>query len=294
MSKDRQAVMAEMYESTLKSINEGEIIKGKIVSLSDKEAVVDIGFKSEGFVATAEFLDKNDLKIGNEVDVLIESIEDEDGRLILSRAKAERMKGWEKIAHHVNEGDVVEGRIAKQVKGGYIVDVSGVEAFLPLSLSAFKGVSTGEILANRYKFQITKLNKQRRSLILSRRDVVQKEREMAKAKLWDQLEKGQRRMGTVKSITDFGAFIDLGGVDGLLHITDMSWSRINHPSEIVAMGDKIEVLILDFDKDNSKVSLGLKQISANPWSEIDKKYPLGAKVKGKIVNIMPYGAFIER
>ncbi len=293
MTEDRRQLMSEMYNRTLKDIKEGEIVKGTIAAINQKEVAVDIGFKSEGFVAIEEFRDRDDLKVGQQIEVLIESIEDEDGRLILSRSKAEKMKGWQQIINDVNEGDAIEGRVVKQVKGGYIVDVQGVEAFLPLSLSSFKGISNEEVMANKYKFQVAKMNKQRRNLILSRRDVIQKEREEVKAKLWDELEKGQRRKGTVKGITDFGAFVDLGGVDGLLHITDMSWSRINHPSEIVAIGDRIEVLILDFDRANSKVSLGLKQIIANPWSEVYDKYPPGTKVKGKVVNIMPYGVFVE-
>ena len=292
-SEDKRALMTEMYNRTMKDIEEGEVVKGTIVGITNQEVVIDIGFKSEGFVPIEEFFDRSEINLNQQIDVLIESIEDEDGRLILPHAKAERLKGWQKIVNNVNEGDLVEGRVVKQVKGGYIVDVQGVEAFLPLSLSSFKGVSNNEIMANKYKFQVAKMNKQRRSLILSRRDVVQKEREVARTKLWDQLEKGQRRAGTVKGITDFGAFIDLGGVDGLLHITDMSWSRISHPSEVVAIGSKIEVLILDFDRENSKVSLGLKQIIPNPWSDVDKKYPVGSKIKGKVVNIMPYGVFIE-
>ncbi len=293
MPEDRKTLMAQLYHSTLKDIKEGEIVKGTIVSINPKEVVVDIGFKSEGFVAIEEFRDRDELRPGQQIDVLIESIEDEDGRLVLSRVKAEKMKGWQQIIDDVNEGDIVEGRVMKQVKGGYIIDVQGVEAFLPLSLSSFRGISNEEIMANKYRFQVAKMNKQRRNLILSRRDVVQKEREEVKAKLWDELAKGQRRAGTIKGITDFGAFVDLGGVDGLLHITDMSWSRISHPSEIVAIGDKIEVLILDFDRANSKVSLGLKQIQANPWNEVYEKYPPGTRVKGKVVNIMPYGVFVE-
>ncbi|MFH1360289.1 MAG: 30S ribosomal protein S1 [Candidatus Omnitrophota bacterium] len=293
MSEDKRSSMTQMYENTLKEVREGEVVIGTVVEITKKEAVIDIGFKSEGFIPIEEFRNLDELKIGQKVDILIESIEDEDGRLILSHEKAEKMKGWQRISNDVNELDVVEGRVVRQVKGGYIVDVEGVEAFLPMSLSSFRGIAPQEILANKYKFQVAKINKQRRSLIVSRRDVVQKERETARNKLWDQLEKGQRRMGIVKSITDFGAFIDLGGVDGLLHITDMSWSRINHPSEVVAMGDKIEILILDFDRENSKVSLGLKQIITNPWSNIEEKYPVRSKVKGKIVNIMPYGVFIE-
>ena len=288
-----QAEMEELYASTMRDIREGEIVTGKIVALTAKEAVVDIGFKSEGFVSAEEFRDKEDFQIEKEIDVLIESMEDEDGRLILSKFKAEKVKGWQRVMSDVNENDVVEGRVLKQVKGGYMVDVDGVEGFLPMSLSAFKGFSLDQIMASKYKFQVAKINKQRRNLILSRRDLYQKERETVREKLWAELEKGQVREGTVKGITDFGAFIDLGGVDGLLHITDMSWSRINHPSEIVSIGDNIKVQILSFDKENSKVSLGLKQIIENPWDDIYDKYPAGSQVKGKVVNIMPYGVFVE-
>ncbi|MFA5088053.1 MAG: 30S ribosomal protein S1 [Candidatus Omnitrophota bacterium] len=293
MDKDRQALMSELYDNTMKVFKEGEIVKGSVVAVTAKEAVVDIGFKSEGFVPVEEFRVSDDLKIGQEIDVLIEKLEDDDGRLVLSKSKAERLKGWIKIGDGMVEGDVVEGRIIKQVKGGFMVDVYGVEGFLPMSLSAFRGVSSEDIMSKLYNFQIAKLNKQRRNMILSRRDVVQKEKEIVREKLWGELEKGQRRKGVVKGITDFGAFIDLGGVDGLLHITDMSWSRINHPSEVVSLGQTIEVLILDFDKENSKVSLGLKQIIANPWDDIYAKYPTASRVKGKVVNIMPYGVFVE-
>ena len=288
-----QAEMEELYASTMRDIREGEIVSGKIVALTEKEAVVDIGFKSEGFVPIEEFRDKEDLRIDREIDVLIESVEDEEGRLILSKSKAEKVKGWQKVMTDVEENDIVDGYVVKQVKGGYMVDVDGVEGFLPMSLSAFKGFSLDQIVSGKYKFQVAKINKQRRNLILSRRDLYQKEREGVREKLWAELAKDQVREGTVKGITDFGAFIDLGGVDGLLHITDMSWSRINHPSEVVSIGDKIKVQILSFDKDSSKVSLGLKQIVENPWDDIYEKYPAGAKVKGKVVNIMPYGVFVE-
>ncbi len=285
--------MEQLYASTLKSIKEGEIVRGKIVALNAKEAVVDIGFKSEGFVPVEEFREPSDLQIDREIDVLIESVEDEEGRLILSKAKAEKVKGWQRVMTDVEENDVVDGRVVKQVKGGYMVDIDGVEGFLPMSLSAFKGFTNEQIMTGKYKFQIAKINKLRRNLILSRRDLYQKEREGVRDRLWSELEKNQVREGTVKGITDFGAFIDLGGVDGLLHITDMSWSRINHPSELVAIGDRIKVQILSFDKENSKVSLGLKQITSNPWDGIYDKYPAGSKVKGRIVNIMPYGVFVE-
>ncbi len=282
-----------LYNQSMKSFSEGEIVQGKIIEITDKDVIIDIGFKSEGFVPKEEFRDPRILVKDKEIDVLIESMEDEDGRLILSHEKAEKFKGWQKISSDAKEGDTVQGRVVRQVKGGYIVDVFGVEAFLPMSLSAFRGMNPEEILASQYDFQIAKINKQRRNLIISRRDVVQKEREKARAKAWDELNKGEKRKGRVKSITDFGAFIDLGGVDGLLHITDMSWSRINHPSEVVAVGNEIEVLVLDYDRENSKVSLGLKQIITNPWENIEEKYPLNSKVKAKVVNIMPYGVFLE-
>jgi len=293
MNAEKHSLMEELYSDTFRDIKEGEIVKGKIVAINNKEVVIDIGFKSEGFVPIEEFRNTDGLENGSEIDILIESIEDDEGRLVLSHQKAEKLQGWMKLGDSINEGDKVEGRIVKQVKGGFIVDVQGVEAFLPMSLSAFKGISSDEIMANKYEFQVAKLNKLRRNLILSRREVVQKEREVVRDKLWNELEKGQKRKGLVKGITDFGAFIDLGGVDGLLHITDMSWTRINHPSEIVSIGDKIEVLILDYDRENSKVSLGLKQITDNPWTDIYDKYPTGTKTKGKVVNVMPYGVFVE-
>lgn len=291
--EEKESLMSQMYADTFREIKEGEIVKGTVVTFNDKEAVVDVGFKSEGFVSVDEFRDPEDLQQDKEIDVFIESVEDEDGRLVLSRIKAEKLKGWMKLGESINEGDMIEGRVIKQVKGGFIVDVEGIEAFLPMSLSAFKGVPPEETLANKFMFKIAKLNKARRNLILSRREVVQKEREVVRNKLWEELEKGQTREGTVKGITDFGAFIDLGGVDGLLHITDMSWTRINHPSELVKIGDKISVLILDYDQENSKVSLGYKQIQDNPWTDIYDKYPPGTKATGKVVNVMPYGVFVE-
>ena len=293
MNVEKQTLMAELYKDTFRDIKEGEIVKGKVAAVNEKEVVVDIGFKSEGFVAIEEFRNVENLEVGSEIEILIESIEDDEGRLVLSHQKAEKLQGWMKLGDSINEGDNVEGRIVKQVKGGFIVDVYGVEAFLPMSLSAFKGVPSNEIMASKYTFQVAKLNKLRRNLILSRREVVQKEREVVRDKLWNELEKGQKRKGVVKGITDFGAFIDLGGVDGLLHITDMSWTRINHPSEVVSIGDRVEVLILDYDRENSKVSLGLKQITDNPWADIYEKYPTGTKAKGKVVNVMPYGVFVE-
>lgn len=293
MTQEKQVLMDELYSGSFHNIKEGGIVKGTVIAVNAKEAIVDIGFKSEGFVSLDEFRNIDCLEMGTQIDVLVESIEDEDGRLILSHLKAEKLQGWMKLGDTIKEGDIVDGRVVKQVKGGFIVDAGGVEAFLPMSLSSFKGFSAQEIMTNKYRFQVSKLNKARRNLILSRREVVQKERELLRDKLWNDLKKGQRRVGTVKGITDFGAFIDLGGVDGLLHITDISWTRINHPSEVMKIGDKVEVVILDFNKEESKVSLGLKQIVSNPWEGIYEKYPTGTKTKGKVVNVMPYGVFVE-
>ena len=213
--------------------------------------------------------------------------------MVLSREKARRLHGWNNITLCSKEGDLVEGFVRRKVKGGFIVDISGIEAFLPSSLSAFRGISDKEILNNSFKFKIVKMNNFRRSLIVSRKEALQQEKDEAKEKLWSSLKIGEVYIGTVKNITDFGAFIDLGGVDGLLYITDMSWSRISHPSEIVAVGDKIEVMILTIDKDSKKVSLGLKQRMTDPWQDIENKFPVGSNVKGKIVNILPYGVFVE-
>jgi small subunit ribosomal protein S1 len=198
MNEDKRELMMELYSNTFRNIKEGDIVKGTIVAFNNKEAVIDIGFKSEGFVSVDEFRNTEELKVDNEIDILIESIEDDEGRLILSRIKAEKLRGWNKLGDTIHEGDIVEGRIMKQVKGGFIVDLDSIEAFLPTSLSVFKGISSNEIMTHTYKFQISKLNKQRRNLILSRREIVQKERELVKDKLWDELKKGEKRKGIVK------------------------------------------------------------------------------------------------
>jgi len=286
------AEMEQLYNQSIKLIKEGQITKGKVVLVKTKEVLVDVGFKSEGIVAIAEFA-KEDLEVGKELDFLVESIEDDAGLIVLSREKAMRIRGWDKIVKQSQEGDLVDGRPVKKVKGGFLVDVMGIEGFLPASLSAFKNVADKDILYKNFKFKIVKINNLRRSLIVSRREAMQKEKEEAKAKIWQDLKIGAVYPGTVKAITDFGAFVDLGGVDGLLHITDMSWSKISHPSEAVALGDKIDVMVLNLDRDSGKVSLGLKQRLPDPWSDIENKFSAGVKVKGKVVNILPYGVFVE-
>ncbi|MCM8795168.1 MAG: 30S ribosomal protein S1 [Candidatus Omnitrophica bacterium] len=289
---EKNSELAELYNQSIKIINEGDVVKGKIISLKGKEALVDVGFKSEGIISTTEFL-PGELEVGKELDFFVESIDDDMGMIVLSREKAVHLQGWDKIVENHQKGDLVEGRVTRKVKGGYIVDVMGVEGFLPASLSTFKNLTDKEIIAKVFKFKIIKINNLRRSIIVSRREAIQKEKEEVKEKLLQELKPGEVYSGTVKAITDFGAFVDLGGVDGLLHITDMSWSKISHPSEIVAIGDKIEVIIINVDKETGKVSLGLKQRFPDPWADIDTKYPVGAKIKGKVVNIVPYGVFVE-
>jgi small subunit ribosomal protein S1 len=291
MSEDR-SVLEELYNQSIKIVKEGEIVKGTIISILQKGALVDVGFKSEGLVLLIEF-SKEDLVVGKEMDFLVESIENDVGMIVLSRQKAVRIKGWDKIVAMSNDGTLIEGRVIKKVKGGFLVDINGTEGFLPASLSAFKNVPDKDVIYKPFKFKIVKVNNLRQSIILSRREAMQKEKEEAKGKIWQTLKPGGVYPGIVKAITDFGAFIDLGGVDGLLHITDMSWSKISHPSEIVAIGDKIDIVVLNLDEQANKVSLGLKQRLPDPWEGLESKYAVGTKVKGKIVNILPYGVFVE-
>lgn len=284
--------LEELYKQSIKIIKDGQVIKGKITAVTQKEVFIDVGFKSEGILPVEEFA-KNELEVGKELDFLVESIEDDSGMIVLSREKAMRMQGWDRLVKNFQDGVLVEGRPVKKVKGGFLVDAGGGDGFLPASLSGFKNVPDKEIINNTFKFKIVKVNNIRRSFILSRREAIQKEREQVKERIWQNLKPGDICTGMVKAITDFGAFIDLGGVDGLLHITDMSWSKISHPSEVVAQGDKIEVAILNLDKQAGKVSLGLKQRLPDPWQDIETKYPVGSKIKGKVVNILNYGVFVE-
>lgn len=281
------------YELTFHRIGKGRVVKGKIVSIGAKEVIVDIGFKSEGMIPAYEFDMLKDLKVGDEIEVLLEETEDEKGRVLLSKKKAEKSQGWDRVVELVGEGDTVEGRVTRKVKGGLMMDI-GVEAFLPASLAFLKGFgSLNSLLGQTIQVKIVKINPSRKNIIVSRKDLLEKEKQESKAKTMEELEVGSIRKGVVKNITDFGVFINLGGIDGLLHITDMSWGRINHPSELVKVGDKIDVKILSFDKETMRVSLGLKQIEANPWQQVDQKYPIGSRCKGKVVNVVPYGIFVE-
>lgn len=292
MTEENTVNLEELYSQSVKKLREGEVIKGRIIAIKPKEVLVGIGFKSEGIVSISEF-SRDDLKLDKELDFLIESVEDDSGIVVLSHAKAKQVRSWDKVLSNSKSGELVEGKVQKKVKGGFLVDIDGVEGFLPGSLSGFKDISDREIINKVFKFKITKVDSFRRSIIVSRREAMQKERQLARESLWGNLKVSQVVSGTVKAITDFGAFIDLGGVDGLLHITDMAWSKVSHPSEIVAVGDKLDVMVLNIDKQNEKIALGLKQRFPDPWEDIASKYPVGSRIKGKIVNIVPYGVFVE-
>jgi len=285
---------ADLYNQSIVEIKEGQIVKGRIIAINPKDVVVDIGYKSEGAINISEFSDPENLKIGDELDVYLESKEDENGMVVLSKQKAERAVGWEMVISRYGEGDIVDGKVSKKVKGGFMVNV-GVEAFLPASLAAMKGFGNlNQLIGQTFPFKIVKINKARKNIVVSRKDVLQAQKDEDKKKMLDTLVKGAVVNGIVRNITDFGAFVDLGsGMTGLLHITDMSWGRVSHPSEMLAIGDKIDVVVLDFDKDSGRVSLGLKQKTQNPWEVVDTKYPAGSRIKGNVVNIVPYGAFVE-
>lgn len=285
---------SKLYRESIVNIKEGQIVKGKVIAVTAKDIVVDIGYKSEGAIAISEFSDPDTIKIGDEMDVYLESKEDENGMVVLSKQKAERAVGWDMVISRYGEGAIVDGKVSKKVKGGFMVNI-GVEAFLPASLAAMKGFGNlNQLIGQTFPFKIVKINKARKNIVVSRKDVLQQQKDEDKKKIFDTLQKGTILSGIVRNITDFGAFVELGaGIIGLLHITDMSWGRVSHPSEVLAIGDKIDVMILDFDKESGKVSLGLKQKSQNPWEVVDTKYPATTKVKGTVVNLVPYGAFVE-
>ena len=273
---------------------EGSIIDGIVVEKRNDGALVDIGYKAEGFIPMAEFRNWPDVKSGDKVDVFLEEIENEENMPCISLQKAYFVRAWERVTSEYGEGSIIKGIMKHRVKGGIIVDLNGVEAFLPGSQLDIGPVrNMDDYLGQEYDFKILKINQERKNIVVSRRELLEESRKDKRASLLKDMEVGQVRKGLVKNITDFGAFIDLGGVDGLLHITDMSWGRIAHPSEMLEIGHEVEVMILDIDYDKERVSLGLKQKSENPWENVEAKYPVGTKIKGRIVNIMPYGAFVE-
>ena len=294
ISRDDFEAMLDEFGGEMQNAREGEIVKAKVLSLTEGSVILEFGFKSEGSVPLDEFKDPQALSPGDEVEVLLESLEDDDGVVVLSKRKADFLRVWEKIKEAYENDRPVKGTLARKIKGGVTVDLMGVDAFLPGSQIALRRVPHIEdLLGETHRFKIIKLNKRRRNIVVSRRVILEAEREKKRENLVKELLVGQVREGLVKNITDFGAFIDLGGLDGLLHITDMSWGRVGHPSEVVQIGQAVDVKLLDIDWDRERISLGLKQLLPYPWTDIDKKYPVGSRVRGKVVSITNYGAFVE-
>ncbi len=286
--------MMELYEETLETIKQGEIVMGTVRSIHDGIVVVDIGFKSEGAIPLSEFGDPPAIEEGDEIEVFLESIEDQEGQVVLSKTKADFMRVWDRIKDAYDSDQIVEGRLMRRIKGGIVVDLFGVDAFLPGSQIDIKQVKNfDQFLGNVYPFRIIKLNKNRRNIVISRRVVLEEERSRLRKQILATLEVGQLRQGSVKNITDFGAFIDLGGLDGLLHITDIAWGRVGHPSEVLSIGEEVEVKVLNYDEKRERISLGMKQLQDHPWKDVEEKYPVDSKVIGKVVSITDYGAFVE-
>ena len=282
------------YDETLKDFDEGEIVHGTIVGIGENEVLMDIGFKSEGAIPIAEFVGVEGLKVGDEFDVYLEKMENQDGLIVLSKTRADFLKVWDRIKLAYDNQETVFGQVDRRIKGGLVAKLYGVDAFLPGSQVALRQVpNLDALIGEKLEFRIIKLNKRRRNIVVSRRVVLEEDRAKQKSKIIAELEKNQIRKGIVKNITDFGAFVDLGGIDGLLHLTDLSWGRVQHPSEVVQIGQELEVKVLDFDRERERISLGLKQLQPYPWKEVEAKYPIGTKVKGKVVSITDYGAFIE-
>lgn len=287
------AAMEAMYDETLKNLNEGSIVTGKILSVIDGDVLIDIGYKSEGIVSAQEFNDLEEDPVGQEVEVFLEQLEDKEGMIVLSKRRAVQQRAWDYVVNECEEGSLVEGTIKNIVKGGFIVDV-GVDAFLPGSqLDVVPVRNPEEHVGKTYEFRILKINLERKNIVISRRELIEESRRESRRKILAEIQVGQLRAGQVKNITDFGAFVDLDGIDGLLHVTDMTWGRINHPSEILKVGDSLEVMILDVDLEKERISLGLKQTLDNPWEDIESRFPIGTRVRGSVVNLAPYGAFVE-
>ena len=281
------------FDTSIKNFDLGTILRGRVLGVIGNNVILDTGYKSEGIVPLSEFDNSEDVEVGTDIEVMLESFEDDTGLIQISKRKADRIRGWEKIVNKYQEGDVVTGKVVRKIKGGLLVDV-GIPIFLPASQIDIKPPGEiAEYIGTEVTCKILKIDEVQQNIIVSRRKLIEEERNTQKREFLDSVEIGQVVKGEVKNIADFGAFIDLGGIDGLLHITDMSWGRISHPSEMLAIGDDVEVKILDIDAVKDKVSLGLKQKSENPWTSVEEKYPIGSKIKGQVVNIMSYGAFVK-
>ena len=288
ISSELQALM----DASFKELRENSIVKGHIIDIKPQVVLVDIGYKSEGVIPASEFED-DDIQIGDEVEVLLERLENDEGMVVVSKEKAAHKQNWDKIVKVFNEGGLVKGKVKSVVKGGLMVNV-GVEAFLPGSqVDIIPPKELDGYVGNIYEFKIVKINDERKNIVLSRREVIEAERAEQRQRFLETVKIGDQVQGAVKNITDFGAFVDLGGMDGLLHITDMSWGRLNHPSEMLVIGQTLNVIILDVNKEKERVSLGFKQLQSNPWENIEAKFPIGQRVKGKITKLVPYGAFVE-
>lgn len=293
-TKAERAEMEKLYDNTLNEITEKEVIKGTVVGINDKDVIINIGFKSDGLVPLSEFRDLEGLKIGDEVDLFIEEQENSLGQLVLSRKKAKMVRAWQEIEDALEFDNVIEGLVKRRTKGGLIVDIYGVEAFLPGSQIDVKPIRDFDIyVGKKMEVKVVKINHANDNVVVSHKVLIEKDLEKQKAEILNNLEKGQVLEGVIKNMTNFGVFIDLGGVDGLLHITDISWGRINHPEEVLNLDDKVQIVVLDFDDDKKRISLGMKQLTSHPWDSLSASLEVGSKVEGKIVNVADYGAFLE-
>jgi small subunit ribosomal protein S1 len=281
------------YEETVGTFSTDTVLKGRVLDIVNDDVIVDVGYKSEGIIPKWEFENPEEIDIGDEVEVLLEAVEDDAGSIVLSKRKADRLRGWERIIANNNEGDSVRGKVMRKIKGGLVVDI-GVPVFLPASqVSIRRHADISEFIGQEIEGKIIKIDESRMNIVISRRRLIEEQRDAMKRQLMDEITEGQVRRGIVKNIADFGAFVDLGGIDGLLHITDMSWGRVGHPSEVVKIEQELDVVILKVDRERERIALGLKQLTPSPWKKVDERYPLGTRMDGEVTNIVNYGAFVK-
>jgi small subunit ribosomal protein S1 len=293
-SKEEFLTLAKLYSDSFRDVKEGELIKGKIVRIQDDNVIIDVGFKSEGSIPKSEFKEYEEIKVGREIEVVLESVEDQEGNLVLSKQRADFLRIWEKVIGAHETGEILQGKILKRIKGGMVVDLMGMEAFLPGSQIDIRPIRDFDAFVGQMMdFKVVKVNIPTENVVVSHKVLVEEEIADQRNAILDSLEKGQILEGTVKAITDFGVFIDLGGVDGLVHITDLSWGRINHPNEVVKLDQTIKVVVTDFDEEKKRISLSLKKLLPHPWEDIENKLKIGDKVSGRVVSLTDYGAFIE-
>lgn len=293
-SNEEFATLAKLYSESFRDVKEGELVKGKIVRIQEDNVIVDIGFKSEGVIPKSEFSPEAELKVGQTVEVVLQSVEDKDGNLVLSKQRADFLRVWEKVINAYNTGEILRGKIIKRIKGGMVVDLMGLEAFLPGSQIDVKPIRDFDAFVGQdMDFKVVKVNEPNENVVVSHKVLIEEEMADQRLAILQGLEKGQILEGTVKAITDFGVFVDLGGVDGLIHITDLSWGRINHPNEVVKLDEVIKVVVTEFDEEKKRISLSLKKLLPHPWENIEERFKVGDKVSGRVVSLTEYGAFIE-